>query len=109
MYLSLNSKLRELERRGDSLKKVRDPAVHLRPGEGRLEYKGSRIEYLIDYVGESPDGSGENLREPHDIAWSPKTNTVIATALAGDRGPFEPLSEPLNVGSPVAVQDLARL
>lgn len=90
MNLSLFARMRELEKLGGDLTLEVDPSRHYFPGEGRWKFKGKDLEFLVDYVGASPDGSKEGWKTPHDVAWCPGEKTVVAAApTATER--FEPL------------------
>ena len=112
MHLSLQTKLNELQRCAEGFEVVSHDGEGL-PGEGRLTYKGKRVEYVADYV--SPRESSTPLDQlmgaqlhtfsvPHDVAWSPTENVVLAYAVS-QHGPFAPISAPLKMGSVVPLED----
>lgn len=117
MHLSLNTKLNILKENNANYTFVQDPEIHRRPGEGRLMYKGGRIEYVADYVTPSVPktlldrllvDSKLSFATPHDIAWSPSYNVILAYAQS-EHGPFVPISAPLAYGQPIPTKDLLAL
>lgn len=89
--LSLFSRLRTLLELG-ILTLVADPERHYFAGEGTLKYNGHPISILSDYVGPSPDKSGDRIVIPHDIAWIPALNLILASGKS-ENIPFVPLKE----------------
>jgi hypothetical protein len=79
MFLSVHTQLRQLEDLG-VVEKRRDPSIHLLPGEGRMFYKGNKVEFLTNVKGPAPDGSDIVLEELSDVAWCPRTKTLLAYA-----------------------------
>lgn len=114
MHLSLHTKLKDLQRySSENFSVSRNPEIHKLPGEGRLMYKGKRIEYVTDYVTpKTPENAldqrlaelGMDFNEPHDIAWCPEENAVLASA-ESNHEPFTLISEPLKQGKPVPLKD----
>lgn len=94
MHLSLHSKMREMHRVG-ILELRKNPAIHHFPGEGRMYYKGHKVEYINEHTGPAPDGSMD-FDEPHDIAWVPALKYMVAYAESYHE-PFIPLKEPLKI------------
>jgi len=117
MHLSLHTKLNELQSLIEGFEVVMDPEIHRLPGEGRLMYKGSRIEYVTDYVTPREPASQldrlllENdlsFPTPHDVAWSPTEGVVLAYAVSAHEA-FLPISEPLKAGRAIPECDLFAL
>lgn len=112
MHLSLQTKLNELQRRAEGFEVVSSNEDSI-PGEGRLTYKGQRVEYVADYTSpREPSTQLDHLlaadalsfSTPHDIAWSPTEKVVLAYA-ASQHGPFTLISAPLKMGSVVPLED----
>lgn len=86
--LSIHSKLKILLEAGTISLKANPDLGHVFPGEGSYFFDDDKVEIISNYTGLVPDNSDVRLTEPHDMAWVPRTKTVLAYA-PSDTGPFE--------------------
>lgn len=89
MYLSLHIKLNQLIE-ANVINVDFDIDKHVLKGEGTYKYKGQPVQILSNVEG-SPPGNHDGLKfsTPHDVAWCPAHNTLLAYAEPPDEI-FEP-------------------
>ena len=95
LVTSLHVKLRSLLECGAVVVKPNVDNGSVFCGEGGYYYGQDRVDILSKCSGQLPDGSGIKLTVPHDIAWVPRTKTVIAYA-PSDTGAFEQMPDELR-------------
>jgi hypothetical protein len=90
--VSLHTKLRNLLDSGILAMRSDPDLGHVFRGEGSYYLNQDKVEILADYKGPAPDGGEVTFEVPHDVAWIPRTKTMLAYAQA-DTGPFELMPE----------------
>lgn len=85
---TLHTKLRAMTELGIISIKFEPEKGHVFPGEGSYYYNDEPVKIVPDFVGRSPDGSDVSWTTPHDIAFAPKQNQLLAWADAAPE-PFQ--------------------